>query len=74
LRPQKVELAYQVPSRRFGVCPTVGEHGDQRVLDGHLAGRLGDLRTEQIGDVEYVDDALAEGRDMGSNAASSPQV
>src|SRR5258706_11416524 len=40
------------------------EHLDQRALDRGVAGRRGDLRAEQVGDVEHVDRALAEGRHM----------
>ncbi len=38
---------------------------DQRALDRRLAGRLVDLRADQIRDVEHVDHALAERRHMG---------
>src|SRR5262249_33228376 len=41
------------------------ERGDERALDGGLPRRRGDLRAEQIGDVEHVDHALAEGGDVG---------
>src|ERR1700744_4299907 len=38
---------------------------DQRALDYGLPGRRVDLGAEQVGDVEHVSGALAEGRDMG---------
>src|SRR3984957_20858335 len=40
------------------------EHRDQRALDRRVARRREDLRPEQIGHVEHVDRALAEGRDV----------
>src|SRR5665213_300683 len=40
---------------------------DQRALDRGLPGRRIDLRAEQVGDVEHVAGALAEGRDMGGS-------
>ncbi len=43
----------------------VGQQMDQRALDRGLSRRRVDLRAEQIGDVEHVAGALAEGRDMG---------
>lgn len=36
----------------------------QRALDRGLPGRRGDLGAEQVGDIEHVAGALAEGRDM----------
>src|SRR3954454_24843660 len=42
----------------------VGEQVDQRALDRDLAGWRGDLGAEQVGDVEHVAGALAEGGDM----------
>src|SRR6516225_489240 len=41
------------------------EQSNERALDGRLPRRRGDLRPEQIGDVEHVDHALAEGRHVG---------
>ena len=38
---------------------------DQRALDRGLPRRRVDLRAEQVGDIEHVAGALAEGRDMG---------
>src|SRR5229473_8282217 len=43
----------------------IGEQMDQRALDRGLPRRRVDLGAEQVGDVEYVAGALAEGRDMG---------
>src|SRR3979409_2233266 len=47
--------------RRF----LIGEQMEQRALDRGLPRRRVDLRAEQVGDVEHVAGALAEGRDMG---------
>src|SRR5262249_57134697 len=58
-------------SRRRALGPLLNlrrggrEQGDERALDGRLPRRRGDLRPEQIGDVEHVDHALAEGRHVG---------
>src|SRR5450755_4985023 len=43
----------------------IGEQMDQRALDRGLPRRRADLGAEQVGDVEHVAGALAEGRDMG---------
>src|SRR3982750_1993679 len=47
---------------RHGVL--AGEQMDQRALDRGLPGRRVDLGAEQIGDIEHVAGAFAEGRDM----------
>src|ERR1700683_3318846 len=43
----------------------IGGQVDRRALDRGLPRRRRDLGTEQVGDVEHVAGALAEGRDMG---------
>src|ERR1700704_2197931 len=59
-RAQQPALRRRLRDRFF-----VGEQMDQRALDRGLPGRRVDLRAEQVGDVEHVAGALAEGRDMG---------
>ena len=51
--------------RRLRRRLVIGEQMDQRALDRGLPRRRVDLRAQQIGDVEHVAGALAEGRDMG---------
>src|SRR6266404_1483929 len=51
--------------RRLGGGVLAGEQMQQRALDRGLPCRRVDLGAEQIGDVEHVAGALAEGRDMG---------
>ena len=49
----------------LGCVVLAGEQMDQRALDRGLPRRRVDLRTEQVGDIEHVAGALAEGCDMG---------
>ena len=54
-----------LPRRRLGFAMRQREQREQRPLDRRLPGRRRDFGAEQVGDVEHVDHALAEGRDMG---------
>src|SRR5438445_8673765 len=51
--------------RRLRDVVFAGEQMNQRALDRGLPGRRVDLGAEQVGDVEHVARAFAEGRDMG---------
>src|ERR1700722_13213986 len=51
--------------RRLRHGLVIGEQMDQRALDRGLPRRRVDLGPQQVGDVEHVAGALAEGRDMG---------
>src|SRR5438445_1822977 len=54
-----------VSRRRLRDVVFTGEQMNQRALDRGLPGRRVDLGAEQVGDVEHVARAFAEGRDMG---------
>ena len=51
--------------RRLGRGLRAVEGGEQPAADRRLAGRVGDLVADEVGHIEDVDGALAEGRDMG---------
>src|SRR4051794_12962327 len=51
--------------RRLRDVIFAGEQMNQRALDRGLPGRRVDLGAEQVGDIEHVAGAFAEGRDMG---------
>ena len=51
--------------RRLRDVVFAGEQMNQCALDRGLPGRRGDLGAEQIGHVEHVAGAFAEGRDVG---------
>ena len=54
-----------ISRRRLCDGVLAGEQVKQRALDRGLPGRRADLGAEQVGDVEHVAGAFAEGRDMG---------
>src|SRR5207245_7225051 len=54
--------------RRLRDVVFAGEQMNQRALDRGLPGRRVDLGAEQVGEVEHVAGALAEGREVGRGA------
>src|SRR6185369_8317867 len=64
-RPGDDSLVKFQSRRRLRDVVFTGEQMNQRALDRSLPGRRVDLGAEQVGDVEHVAGAFAEGRDMG---------